>query len=379
MRVASLLKLALKPWKCIYRCAWLVVVSMVLLASSSGSAVAAPQSGSQGVSSREARKQAIQIIPFRVLTPDVGKNIREVVEKPSFYRRMPTRQIECEPDMFRFLVRRPEVMVNIWDFLGITKVSAERVSPYSFYANDGVGTTCRCDLVYGDNSTHIYFGNGAYDGSMAPKKVKGRCVCILRSQTVQSRDGKPIIRGTMDVFLRLDSFGADLLTRTIGPFVGKTADHNFVETATFIAQINEICERSPGSAYGLAMSLDKVDANVRREFAVLATKIARKRNPDLDLFSPNRTTAQITRVDTGQQDNRQPVANAKIRMLSPVGREEGGAAARPEPGLRISRLETVERTDFGSDDTPAIGDEYEVEYSASPTIAPEKSSLIMRR
>lgn len=376
MRIASLIKLALKPWKCVSSCAPMLLLLAAFHVSLSQAVYAAPQSSAQGVSSREAKKQAIRIIPFRMINPKVGQEIKEVVEKPSFYRRMPTQQIECEPEMFRFLVRRPEVMVNIWDFLGITKVSAERVSPYSFYANDGVGTTCRCDLVYGDDNTHIYFGDGAYDGSMSPKKVNGRCVCILRSQSVQSKAGKPVIRGTMDVFLKLDSFGADLLTRTIGPFVGKTADHNFVETATFIAQINEICERSPGSAYGLAMSLDKVDSNVRRDFAVLATGIARKHNPDLIPQSPNSSSARQKITDVGVPYT-SPNSIKRNIQLAPVARTEN--AVRPEPGLRVSRLENISRVEAAFDSAPEVGGEPEVEYSSAPTISPQKSSLIMRR
>jgi hypothetical protein len=228
----------------------------------------------EGISSRDARMQAIRSVPFPRLNPQIGNEVNEVLENPSFYRRMPTQQIDCDPQMFTFLVRRPEVMVNIWDLMGITKVKAQRTSPYSFLADDGVGTACKCELVYSDGKMHIYLGNGSYDGTMSPRKVTGRCVCILHTDHGTAQDGSPSIAGTMDVFLKLDNLGADLLTRTIGPFVGKTADYNFVETAKFITQISQVCKMNPVAAQSLVSKLDKIDESTRREFASIVTRMS---------------------------------------------------------------------------------------------------------
>ncbi len=252
----------------------LTLLSLGLVAWAPTRCQAADPTAGEGVSSRETRKLAARGVPFQRLSAPVGKQIRDVVNNPSFFRRMPSQQIECDSEMFTFLVRRPEVMVNIWDLMGITKVSAKRTSPYSFMADDGVGTQCQCDLVYGDGKLHIYYGRGNYHGSMAPRKVSGRCVCILTTQDRTDESGDSVVVGTMDVFLKLDNLGADLLTRTIGPFVGKTADYNFVETAKFISQISEICRKNPAAAQGLASKLNRVSEPVRREFAAIAARIA---------------------------------------------------------------------------------------------------------
>ncbi len=228
----------------------------------------------EGESSREAKLQAVQSVPFHRLSQNTGELLRDVLDNPSFFRRMPAQEIECDPQMFTFLVRRPEVMVNIWELMGITQVSTQRTSPFSFLANDGVGTTAKCDLVYGDRHLHIYYGTGNYDGSMTPRKMSGRCVCILQTRDSTDRAGVPTIQGTMDIFLKLDNLGADLITRTLGPFVGKTADYNFVETAQFMSQISQICTHNPAAAQGLAMQLNRVDSAVREEFASIAARIA---------------------------------------------------------------------------------------------------------
>ncbi len=234
----------------------------------------APQGVLEGVSTREARVNAARGVPLHKLSPNISQELRDVLENPSYFRRMPSQQIDCDPQLFTFLVRRPEVMVNIWEVMGITKVKAKRTSPVSFLADDGVGTACRCDLIYSDDNLHIYWGNGTYEGGMAPRKVTGRCVCLLRTEQQAAAVGSGSIAGTMDVFLKVDNFGADLLTRTIGPFVGKTADYNFVETSKFISQISQVCETNPSAAQALVMRLDRVDEVTRREFGEIVTRIA---------------------------------------------------------------------------------------------------------
>ncbi len=232
--------------------------------------------GSDPQSSRETQNDAIRRIPAQQLAPDARQLINDVVENPSFFRRMPTTSIESDPDMFRHLVRHPEVLVNIWDVMGITKVQAKRTGPYTFTADDGVGTVCKCDLLYGNDNIHVYYGSGVYKGNMAPRPIHGRCVCVLYNQHGQSAMGEPIIKGSMDVFLKLDNLGADLLTRTLGPLVGKTADSNFTESAKFLTQISQVCTYNPGGAQIMASKLTKVDPHVRDEFSRIAERIAMK-------------------------------------------------------------------------------------------------------
>lgn len=252
----------------------------------------------EGDSTREVRQIAARQVPLQRLPAALAPEVRAVLESPSFFRRMPTQQIDCDPEMFTFLVRRPEVMVNIWDLMGITKVTAHRTAPHSFFANDGMGTACKCDLIYSDAQTHVYMGTGEYAGSMTPRNVTGRCVCVLHTESRPGPNGRPEIVGTMDVFLKLDNFGADLLTRTIGPFVGKTADYNFMETAKFISQICQVCRQHPDAAIGLAMQLSKVDESTRREFADLASRLSSEAmQADLRAFESSPTRRIHTNIE----------------------------------------------------------------------------------
>lgn len=254
---------------------------MVLLAILQSRLTATGDPNTEGISTREAKLQAIQSVPFKQLSQQTGQALRDVLDSPSFYRRMPTQTIQCDPELFTLLVRKPEIMVNTWDLMGITKVTAKRTGPFTFLANDGVGTKCKCDLVYGDDKLHIYYGSGDYDGTMTPRSVKGRAVCILRSDTQAFPQGHSghMVRGTMDVFLKFDNLGADLITRTFGPLVAKTADHNFAETAQFVSQLSQVCATNPAAVLALAGQLDDVDENVRHEFTTIAMRMGEAKLP----------------------------------------------------------------------------------------------------
>lgn len=327
--------------------------------------------------------QAIRSVPFQRLNAAAGKKLHGVVDNPSFYRQMPTQQIDCDAQMFNFLVRRPEVMVNIWEIMGITKVSARRLNEYSFLANDGVGTDCRCDLLYGDKSMHIYYGDGIYDGSMTPRRVSGRCVCILRSHTAVGPQGQPIVRGTMDIFLKLDNFGADLLTRTIGPFVGKTADQNFVETAKFISQISTVCKRSPLAAQGLALRLDRVDEQVRRDFATLAARISANGNrssvpPATNRLTDSRESLHVPLAPPKESRPRESQPQVKVaqpgswRAQTTTASRDGHSGDRPAaqetaaPGFSSLRFSDLSSTQSDANGPPS-------------TVGPLKPNIYMRR
>ncbi|MFM2012260.1 MAG: hypothetical protein RLZZ396_1044 [Planctomycetota bacterium] len=220
----------------------------------------------EGSSSRETRTAAIRSLPIQQLTPEAGHRIQAVVDDVSYFRRMPAQTVESDPDMYRFLVRHPEVVVNIWDLMGITKVTLSRVGEYQLAGNDGAGTTCKLDLVYGSDSLHIYYCDGFYDGNLWPRSLRGQCVVALYNRPVKLPDGRPGMVAWMDAFMRIENAGADLIVKTLGPLVAKTADQNFIECASFISQVSQTARVNPQGLQQVASRLTKINPEVRSEF-----------------------------------------------------------------------------------------------------------------
>ncbi len=230
-----------------------------------------------GTSSAQARRSAVQQIPFQRLNQEARQKLASVVENPSIFRRMPRETITCDPEMFVFLVRYPEVLVNLWELMGVTKVTVDRIAPLMFRGEDGAGTKCQVELVYGTDNLHVYYGSGSYEGSMVSRGLNGRCVCVLHSFPSTDDDGETQMTGQMDVFVKLDNIGVDIVAKTLAPFVGKTADYNFVESARFVSQLSQAANRNPFAIQQIAGRMNNIQPSVRDEFIAIAGRMAEKK------------------------------------------------------------------------------------------------------
>ncbi len=132
-------------------------------------------------STDEFKRDAFNRIPLQAMTPEAQTKIKGVVQGATYFRRMPQRSIECDQELFKQFVRYPEILVGIWDAMGATKVQVDRTAPFVFQADDGAGTKCNVELLYGNDSVHVYYSTGDYTGKLVPKKIDGRSVCVVHS------------------------------------------------------------------------------------------------------------------------------------------------------------------------------------------------------
>lgn len=220
------------------------------------------------------RQAAINAIPFNRLTPAAQQRITAITNRPTLYRHLGQQSLHCDPELFLFVVRHPEVLVGIWELMEITEVKTERVGDYQLRAIDGSGTDCTVDLVYGDSTTHVYVADGFYDGKLTPNAVHGKGVFLLRSQHGVDAQGNPTVEGTLDCFVQVDHLAADLIVRTFGPLIGRTAENNFAETARFIDQLGHSSRNNPAGMEELALRLPQVSEGVRVQFAGVVRQTA---------------------------------------------------------------------------------------------------------
>ena len=227
----------------------------------------------RAVSTREAREEAQRAIPWEKLNDETQRKIRSVMEHPSIYRRMPRKVVECDADLYRFLLRNPEVVVNMWQVMGVSNMTALRTGAYTWKGNDGSGTQCDVELAYGTEDTHILYGEGFYEGPLFKRRIAGRCVVLLRSGYETAEDERPRVANLLDVFLTVDNAGLDLIAKTLSPLVGSTADTNFAETAKFLSRVSLTAEQNGAGLQRMAGKLTKVDPPVRDKFIELTAAV----------------------------------------------------------------------------------------------------------
>jgi hypothetical protein len=277
---------------------------------------------------QESRNEAINSIPFDQLTEATRGKLWGVVSQPSIYRQLPVTVIESDPDMHVFLVRYPEVIVNMWQLMGVTKVQIQRTGEYTFKASDGAGTVCDVQLVYGDQNTHVYYAEGSYEGPLLRKLIGGSCVMVLKSDYSRTEDQSVYVTDRLDMFVQLDNVGAEILAKTLHPLVGKSADHNFTESTRFLSQVSQAAATRGAGLQHLAGRLNNIGEPVRDRFAQIATEV----NHRASLREAGR------QVDTGQVQ----MTSVSTNPLVTAGTEMEGAsqlfeATPPRKPLRLRR------------------------------------------
>jgi hypothetical protein len=226
--------------------------------------------------SPQARDDAIASLPLSDLTAETRRKLMMVCERPTLFRRMPQKSMACDPALHLFLIRNPEVVVNIWQLMGVATMSAERLGPYAWKGADGAGTNCDIELVYGTDNLHIIYGDGYYEGTLLKKKVTGRSVLVMKSGYGRGPDQRSYVANRLDLFLQIDNLAADVVTRTLSPWVGKVADANFHESCVFASKLSQTAEQNNPGVQRLAERLTKVDPAIRDEFSKVAAAVPQR-------------------------------------------------------------------------------------------------------
>ncbi len=158
-----------------------------LLAAQAAAAEAAPPAG---INTKAAREEATNAIPWMSLDRKTQAAVQDVIANTSIYRRLPPQTIDCEPDLFLNLLKNPELVVNMWTTLGVTKMSMDRLGPGNYRLSDGEGTSGSARVLASSDDMHLIISDGSYIGSMYPRPIKGRCVLLLRHQFARINAGE---------------------------------------------------------------------------------------------------------------------------------------------------------------------------------------------
>ena len=223
--------------------------------------------------SRSAREEAQREIPLASLQEPLRSKIQQIVTRPTIYRRMPIEVVPCDPDLYVFLVRYPEIVVNMWQLMGVTKVIVHRKGPYAYDAQDGAGTVSQVELVYGTREKHLFLAEGYYDGPLLPRRVTGRCAVLLTSAYSLDQEQQDYVSNRLDVFIQVDNVGAEIVAKTLHPLMGKTVDSNFSETVRFLSQVSHVAESNGPGVQRLVTRLTNVEPSVRDRFSQIATTL----------------------------------------------------------------------------------------------------------
>ncbi len=233
----------------------------------------------QSTTSDTARAEAIHAIPLAKLSPRHRRQVRKVIEHATLYRRLPTCVVDCNPGLFTYVARNPEVMVAIWRELGVTHVQLQRTGPYTFDFKDSSGTTGKLTLVEQQCDANaqnrlVLWAEGSYEAKPLTHPVKAQCVLLLRSGSLKETNGRRFVAAQLDTFVHVDRASLQLFAKAIHPWVGATVDRNFSDTLTFISHLSHTAELRPEAIDKLAGKLTGIYSDRREQLVRVAYQCA---------------------------------------------------------------------------------------------------------
>jgi len=233
-------------------------------------------------SAKSARLDALQSIPVEQLDDEARQKVKSVLANVSVFRRLPIRLTDCDPDLYLFLVEHPDVMVNIWQALKITKLQLSQLEDEIYQVSEPNGTVALTEFLHKSPELHLIYGEGTYEGPLFAQPVNGRCLMVLKTGYVRETDGRYYITTRLDTFLNVQHAGADLLSRLCHPLVGRTADLNFVQSLSFLGSLSRTAETNSRGVQRLASKLENVRPQLRDRLSELAAEIAEQPTISID-------------------------------------------------------------------------------------------------
>ena len=101
-----------------------VLIGALLSASADdGSAIVVAAEPTNHGSTVALRDDAVRALPLNKLTPQGKQLATKVLNDVTIFRRLPPQLIECDTDMYGFLVDNPDLVINIWEVMGVTKMA----------------------------------------------------------------------------------------------------------------------------------------------------------------------------------------------------------------------------------------------------------------
>ena len=257
----------------------LVLAAGIFLPAPVGAKEPSTRGSLQSTTSQAAKQDAIDAIPLARIPAAQRRAVQQVLSDSSLYRRLPTGVIPCDPDMFTHLMRNPEMLAEIWRELGISRVDLRRIDANRFRLTDHAGTTARLSIVEqqcepGAQNRIVMYVDGAYEGKPFKRAVRAQCVLLLRSGSFAETNGDDYVAARLDTFVRLDRTSIKLFAKAMHPWVGKTADANFMDTLNFVSNLSQAAAENPATITKLVLKLPRVSHRVQQEMLSIARRSA---------------------------------------------------------------------------------------------------------
>lgn len=248
---------------------------------------------------------ALETLVGAPLSDEAIARIESVTTRQPIYRHLPTQSIRCHPALLAFCVRHPDLVIALWERLGVTELAmkeiatgdpeneegietARRAAPTlaRFTLTESTGTCATVDHLYIDESPResvcLVGVRGTYRGPFSAKEIDGESLLLFRWRVEEDGDEKgsvekdaaapqpfPLVVCRLDTFVSIHDAAAESLAKMLVPILGKIADSNFEQTIAFVSGLSEVISTDGETIKQVVYRLPTLRREVRRDLGLL--------------------------------------------------------------------------------------------------------------
>lgn len=223
-----------------------------------------------GTSASSTRQQAVRSIPLDQLSADGREKAERVLKDIGLYRRLPTLSFEVEPEIYRFLLHRPDLAVSNWRALEISRLQLRELEPDVYAADAGDGSLGKIHVLLRTPEDTLIYCDGEFKSPALLQPIRARALMRFQSTFVCNPGGETVVTHYGDVFVQFPNVAVETIARTIAPISHVIADKNFKQISLFLRLISLLMSRQPEWTSQVASRMDGIDAQDREAFIELS-------------------------------------------------------------------------------------------------------------
>lgn len=219
----------------------------------------------KGTSSRRQRRDALEQLPLKDLSPVARAEAEAVLDSLSLYRRLPTLRVDVDPRAYDFFAQHPDVAVSIWRAMQISRVQLRRNGPAEFETDTLDGTCGKVTILHSSADGQLVLCDGQFQSPALPKAIRAVALLHLQCKSAIEKDGAPSVTHSVDMFVSFPSQAVETIARIVSPVSYHIADRNFEEISLFLEMMQIAMNRQPGWVEHIAAKLDGINADERQQ------------------------------------------------------------------------------------------------------------------
>ncbi len=225
-----------------------------------------------GFSTKAVRKQAVAELPMDRLSPDAQHKSQALLKNLGMFRRLPTISFECDPEVYDYFLKNPDVAVSTWRAMDISQFQLQETRPNHYRADAGDGSVGDVELFLQTPTETLIHCDGAFKSPLLPKPIVARSLMRLHTTFTKEQDGRIIGTHSGDVFVEFPSPTVEAVAKVIAPVSHNIADRNFKQMTLFVHLMSQAMARHPGWIEQIGTKLDGIPPQKRLQFMELVAR-----------------------------------------------------------------------------------------------------------